>query len=631
MIKKELGMRVTVCRRRLQAQVAGCNGASQGPLPPAVLHLPFATCHLPLALCLLLFVTACGGSKQATTSVPAHTEPGSEVPADASGDKNAQTMRLFMEATQARLGGKIPQAVQLYQQCLRVDPNNSASMFELAKLYHQNQNFPQALEMGKKATAIDKENIWYRFLLADLYQQNGNSTEAVEVYKGIVQKWPDRYETYFDLANTLAYGGNVDEAIKVYADIEKKFGLNEEVIMQEFSMLSSAGKMPEAQALVERAIANNPDEPRYQGLLAELYDQQGEHEKALEQYKKTLALDPGNSMLRIALAEHYYANGKMDEAYNELGEAFLDPDLDIDAKMQVLIGFFEMTDREGEKPGDRPDLIRRSYDLIESLEKAHPESGKPHTIHGDFLLRDGKFDEAREQFRTALVTEKDRFPIHMQLLQLDLQLNDHAALHTDAEETMSLFPTVPEPYLYNGIALSQLGKHDEAIETLVLGRDLVVDNPQLLSQFWSSLGDAYNTAKQFSESDKAYDKVLAMDADNSSTLNNYAYYLSERNEQLDKAERMSKRSLELTPNAATYMDTYAWILFRQKKYSEARIWIEKALAAGPPDGVVVEHYGDILFELGDTAGALEQWNKAKTLGGGGPLLDRKISEGLRVE
>lgn len=581
--------------------------------------------------CLLLFFTACGGSKPATSSAPAHTEPGSEVPMEGSGDKRAQTMRIFMEATQARLGGKIPQAVQLYQQCLRVDPINSASMFELAKLYHQNQNFPQALEMAKRATVTDKENIWYRFLLADLYQQNGNSAEAVDVYKGITQKWPDRYETYFDLANTLAYSGKVDEAIKVYADIEKRFGLNEEVIMQEFSMLTGAGKMPEAQALVERAIANNPDEPRYQGLLAELYDQQGDQEKALAQYKKTLALDPGNSMLRIALAEHYYANGKMDEAYSELGEAFLDPDLDIDAKMQVLIGFFEMTDREGEKPGDRPDLIRRSYDLIESLEKAHPESGKPHTIHGDFLLRDGKFAEAREQFRTALVTEKDRFPIHMQLLQLDLQLGDHAALHTDAEETMSLFPTVPEPYLYNGIALSQLGKHDEAIETLIMGRDLVVDNPQLLNQFWSSLGDAYNTAKRFSESDKAYDKVLAMDADNSSTLNNYAYYLSERNEQLDKAERMSKRSLELTPAAATYMDTYAWILFRQKKYSEARIWIEKALAAAPPDGVVLEHYGDILFELGDVASAMEQWNKAKTLGGGGPLLDRKISEGLRVE
>jgi tetratricopeptide (TPR) repeat protein len=401
--------------------------------------------------------------------------------------------------------------------------------------------------------------------------------------------------------------------------------------MQEFGMLSHAGRLPEAQALVERAIKAYPGQPQYMGLLAELYDQQGQHDKALEQYQRTLELDPDNSMLRIALAEHYYTAGKMEEAYDELGRAFLDPDLDIDAKMQVLIGFFEMTEREGEKPEDRPDLIRRSYNLIEALEKAHPESGKPHTIHGDFLLRDGKLAEAREQFREALRTEKERFPIHMQVLQLDLQLRDYEALHKDAEEAASIFPTVPEPYLYNGIALSQLKEHDKAIEALITGRDVVVDNPPLLAQFWSSLGDAYHEAERHADSDKAYDKALALEPDNSGTLNNYAYYLSVRNTQLEKAERMSKRSLELEPGSATYMDTYAWILFRLGRYSDARTWIEKAIAAGDADGVVVEHYGDILFELDDKAGALEQWRKASTIGGASKMIDRKINEGQRLE
>jgi tetratricopeptide (TPR) repeat protein len=583
---------------------------------------------LPVVMALLLM--ACGGAKPLAHKHPG-TDPEVGLPVDPGADKRAQTMRLFMEATQARLSGQLPKAIQLYQQCLKVDPANAASMFELSKLYHQGQNFPQALDHAKRAAAADKENIWYRFLLADLYSQNAKLTEAAEVYRGILSKWPERYEVYFDLANMLAYSGKVDEAIKVYADQEKRFGLSEELIMQEFGMLTETGRTTEAQALVERAIKAFPNDPRYHGLLAESYDQQGLHEKALEQYRKTLEMDPGNSMLRIALAEHYYATGKLDEAYNELGEAFLDPDLDIDAKMQVLIGFFEMTDREGEKPTDRTDLIRRSYSLIEALEKAHPESGKPHTIHGDFLLRDGKFSEARDQFRMALVSEKERFPIHMQLLQLDLQLGDHAALHRDAEEAISLFPTVPDPYLYNGIALSQLARHEEAIETLITGRDVVVDNQPLLAQFWSSLGDAYNEARRFTDSDKAYDKSLAIEPNNPGTLNNYAYYLSVRNEQLEKAERMSKRSLELSPGSATFMDTYAWVLFRARKYSEALTWIEKAIAAATPDGVVVEHYGDILFELGDPSNAMAQWRKASSLGGGSEMLERKINEGIRVE
>ncbi|MEZ4757852.1 MAG: tetratricopeptide repeat protein [Flavobacteriales bacterium] len=580
--------------------------------------------HLPL-LALVLLLGACGGSKRAMpTATP---EAGAPAP-----DRRAEVMRLFMEGTQARMGGQPAKAVAAFEQCLKLDPTNGAAHFELSKLYHQGQNFPKAVGHAKSAVAADKSNIWYRFLLADLYQQNQQVNEAIDVYRGIVDQWPDRYEVYFDLANSLAYTGKVAEAMKVYSDLEERIGLNEELVMQQYGMLAGNGKLAEAEQLALRAAAAFPNDPQYIGMLAEIYDQRGEHEKALQQYRKALELDPGNSMLRIGLAEHYYATGRMEEAYTELGEAFRDPEMDIDAKMQVLIGFFEMTNHEGEKPEDRTNLVARSYALIEALEKAHPESGKPHTIHGDFLLRDGRYAEARDQFRLALRSEKDRFPIHMQLLQLDLQLGDHQALVNDADSAIALFPTTPEIHLYKGIALSQLKRHDEAIEALITGRDLVVDNPALTTQFWSSLGDAYNEAGQFTNSDKAYEKVLAAEPDNIATLNNWAYYLSLRGEQLERAERMSKRSNELAPGSPTYQDTYAWVLFRMGHHADAKVWMEKAIAGSPePDGVLLEHYGDILFEAGDAAAAVEQWRKAKAKGGASPLIDRKITEGRRVE
>jgi Tfp pilus assembly protein PilF len=165
-----------------------------------------------------------------------------------------------------------------------------------------------------------------------------------------------------------------------------------------------------------------------------------------------------------------------------------------------------------------------------------------------------------------------------------------------------------------------------------MGRDLVVDNQPLLAQFWSSLGDAYHANKEHERSDNAYDKALALDPDNVNTLNNYAYYLSERNEELAKAERMSKRSNELAPGQPSYQDTYAWILFRAGKFAEARTWIEKAIASGGKDqGVIVEHYGDILYKLGETSAALEQWKLAKELGDTSDMLDRKIDQGTWVE
>ena len=586
--------------------------------------------HIPALLAALLLVS-CGGAKPLTDKHPEVGDP--EVPGrDVTADKRAEVMRLFMDATQARLAGHTTKAVQLYQQCLKADPQNAASMFELAKLYHQAQSFPQALDLAKRAVATDKENIWYRFLLADLYRQSNNPNEAVGVYRGILERWPDRYEVYLNLAEALAFAGKPEEAQKVYVQMESRFGLSEEIIAHQFNTLMASGDLKSAEALVLRAIANHPGEAQYVGMLAELYDHQDEPEKALEQYNKALALDPGNSLMRVSLAEHHYANGRMDEAFQELGEAFLDPELDIDAKMHVLIGFFEMSEREGEGATSRVELVQRAYGLIEALERAHPESGKPHTIHGDFLLRDGKIAEAREEFRKALVFEKERYPIHLQLLQLDLQLSDNEALAKDAAVAAELFPNVPEPYLYQGIALSQMEKYAEAVEPLIAGRDLVIENTPLTAQFWSSLAEAYNGTKEYTKSDQAYDKALALLPDDANTLNNYAYYLSLRGENLEKAERMSKRSNELAPTQPSYQDTYAWVLFRLGRFDQARIWMEKAIAASPvPDGTLLEHYGDILFELKDIDGALANWRAAKERGGASDAIDRKISEGKRVE
>lgn len=581
---------------------------------------------LPLVLPLLM---ACGGVKSVADK-PRDHEGAEATHAPGGKDKRALVMRLFMEANQARLKGELPKAVQLFEATLKEDPLNAASMFELAKLYNQAQAPQEALALAKRAVATDKENIWYRFLLSDLSLQNGDLAGATKAYREIVAKWPDRYEVYFGLASTLAQQKKVDEARQVYRDLEKRIGSNEELVMREYDMLATAGQTEAARDLLTDAIAKHPEQTQYYGMLAEVQETLGDTAKAEEFYKKALALDPDDSMTRISLAQFYYNSGRAAEGFSHLREAFGDPDLDIDPKMQLLLGFYEMT---GHPSGDAPpDLIQQSHALIEELKKAHPQSGKPWSIEGDFYSREGNTAGARDAFAKAVEFDQDRFPIWSALLQLDAQLNDYPALDRHAQRAIELFPTQPEFYLFKGIAASQLKKNDEAIEALVTGRDLVVDNKPLEGQFWSSLGDAYNVDKEFAKSDAAYDKALGINPDDATVLNNYAYYLSERGEQLEKAERMSRKCNDLQPGVATYLDTYAWIFFKQGKFAEAKTWQEKAIAAGgDKEAVLIEHYGDILFKLGDTAGAVEQWKKAKDLGGASELIGRKITEGKLVE
>jgi tetratricopeptide (TPR) repeat protein len=579
------------------------------------------------ALPLIALLASCGGTKPiAGTTVPA--EPEGAAPMD---DRQATEMRLFLDATNAKLQGDPGKAVQLYQAALKVAPSNAAAMFELAKLMHQSQRGNEALAYAKKAVATDKENIWYRFLLGDLSTQLGDLSGAAKVYQGIMDQWPDRYEVYFGLADILAKQGKIDDARKVYQDLEKRIGTSDELVMREYDMLVGANQLEKARDLLEQTIAENPQETHYYGMLADVYQELGNKDKALELYKKAVAADPDDSMARISLAQFYYDDGQLDKGFGQLREAFADPDLDIDPKMQLLLGFYQMTG-SGKADSTQQKIIEQSHALIAVMKKAHPSSGKPWSLEGDFFMRENKPQEARASFREALVHEQDKFPIWNALLQLDYQLSDWDTLHTDAAKAAELFPTQPELYLYNGIALNQLKRYDDAIEALVAGRDLVVDNKPLEAQFWGLLGDTYNSAKNFVKSDEAYGKALDINDSDASVLNNWAYYLSERGEKLDKAEEMSRRSNELAPGTATYMDTYAWILFKQGHYAKAKEWQEKALKAnGKDEGVLLEHYGDILYKLGDAAGAMEQWKKAKAAGGASELIERKIKEGVLVE
>lgn len=578
------------------------------------------------ALLLLLLLAGCSDVKPLTGD-PA--EP--HVEGDAPKDQRALETRLFLDATAARLQGDPNKAVQLYHAALKADPGNAAAWFELAKLYHQAQQTTDALTYARKAVAADRANIWYRFLLADLNTQQGDLATATKVYQGILQDWPDRYEVYYGLADVLAQQGRVKEAQQVYADLERRIGPSEESVTRQYDMLVASGQEEAARDLMEKAIALNPSGSGYYGMLAETYEQLGQTQKARQFYEKALAVDPDDSMTRISLAQSFYDAGELDKGFEQLRTAFADPDLDVDPKMQLLLGFYGMTMQDSTDAQGQP-LVRQCHELLEVMKKAHPLSGKPWSLDGDFLMRENKPEQARDAFRQALVHELDKYPIWGALLQLDMQLKDWTALHEDAQKAADLFPTQPELHLYDGIALGQLEKPQDAIDALLLGKDLVVDNKPLEAQFWGLLGDTYNDARNYAKSDEAYTKALDLNGDDPGVLNNWAYYLSLRGERLDKAEQMGRKCNELVPDNATYEDTYAWVLYKLGKYTEAKAWQEKAIAhGGDGEGLLLEHYGDILFKLQDTVGAMEQWTKAKAAGGASDLIDRKLAERNLVE
>jgi Tfp pilus assembly protein PilF len=288
--------------------------------------------------------------------------------------------------------------------------------------------------------------------------------------------------------------------------------------------------------------------------------------------------------------------------------------------VNILLSFFDIS----KLPEDsKTDVL----ELAKTLIAVHPNDPKAHSIYGDLLVEDKRNEDAREEFLKVIALDSSKFLVWQEMLRLDVLLEKYDHLAAYGERAIELFPDQPILYLFTGLGYFQQKKYIEAVKSFKSGAKLVVNNDELEAEFYMYLGDAYHSLKDTAESDNAYQKSLQVKADNAYVLNNYAYYLSIRNQDLEKAETMAKKAITLEPANASFQDTYGWVLFKLGRYDDAKIWVGKAL--DDKDGVsaeVMEHYGDILFKLGDTNQALEYWQKAKIKGPGSAVLEKKITE-----
>ena len=343
------------------------------------------------------------------------------------------------------------------------------------------------------------------------------------------------------------------------------------------------------------------------------------NKKAIWAYKKIVELNPKDPYVHISLADFYKKNGDEEESFNELKIGLSNPDLQLDTKINLLINYYTGDLNETQKT--------QALELSQILKKTHPDEVLAETFYATMLYENGEYEEARDILKRGLDGNAKNYVIWEQLLFCDLYLEDYASLLSDSEDAIDYFPNYPLPYLFAGISSFQLKDFVKAKAYLESGKDYVVNNNALLEQFYNSLGDTYNELEEYKASYAAYDKVLAMNPKNAIVLNNYAYYLSLRNEQLEKAEKMAKLAVEFDPYNQNNLDTFAWVLYKLNKFDKALEWIEKAYNnGGKESGVVLEHHGDILYQLGRKDEALGFWKQALEKEDYSDLLNKKIDD-----
>ena len=566
---------------------------------------------------LLLLILSIGCKSTQKAQAGKNTSSSSKL----SNAQKVEVTNIFFNASKEKILGNPDDAASLYSEVIRRDPGNAASMYELANIYVDQKKYADALFFSKSAYLIDRRNSWYALSYAEILQKNKKFNEAADVLGHLVGDFPERSDFYFEWANALIYAERPADAIKVYDKLELHIGLTKDVSLQKTRLYQRMKKPEKAIEELKKLINNDPKDAQSYAMLAEIYQSMGNKEKALETYRVILEIDPENPYIHLSLADFYRSNGEKEKSIEELKKAFLNKELDIDTKISILSSYYTLI-------GIHPELQEQALEMCQLLVGSHPSEPHAHAVYGDFLNQDKKFDKAREEYLKAKQLGSKEFIVYSQILFLDSQLQLWDSLIIDSKEAMDIFPDQPVVYFFNGIANIQKKNFTDAISALNLGVKMVVDNKNLEGQFYTNLGDAYNELKDYGKSDENYEKALSINPKDANVLNNYAYYLSIREDSLDKAEQMSRQSNELEPTQASYQDTYGWIMYKQNKLEEAKIWIEKSISNGAGNSAaVLEHYGDILFKLGDTARAIENWQKAKEAGeGASEFLDRKILE-----
>ena len=566
-------------------------------------------------------------------------------------NSDSQSEYLFTKGMGYFLQEDYTNAIDYFERALKESQKNSAIYYKLGESYYLRGSFHRGIQYIEKAIEIDSDNLPYYLVLADIYIAQQEYILAAEVYENMLENNPDVIEYYYETAHLYKQIGMMEadnlksflseengsskqrkelqtkvtnplkKATLFYNKFEKSNGISEEVSYEKFSIYSYLGKNTEATKELNNLIKEYPKNPEYKVKLARFYYQIDENEKAVDYLENESKSNPHESEYHMALAEMYKLEGNDKKSNEHLMAVFASPSYSIHNKVKIISGMLQSTD---------PNKRKLALEMAKRTAASNADYPQAHSILGDayYVNRDNK--NARKAFLESLKLDKKKYLVWEQLVFIDVELEDYDALIEHANTCLEIYPNKAAILYYLGAAYLHKKENNKARNTFEIGLNSVKNNPGLEFQFQTQLGDLYNTLKLYKKADSTYESALVYDPNSAHVLNNYSYFLSVRGEKLEMAKSMSGKLIKIHPNEPTYIDTYAWVLYKMEDYKGAEKYLAIALK-NSNDPAIVEHYGDALFKLGREKEALKYWKEAQGQKGVTDFLDQKVKEGRLYE
>jgi len=497
-------------------------------------------------------------------------------------------------------------------------PDNAAINFKIAKILKESEDSDQALFYISKATEAEKTNYYYQALKAEILTDKGDLSSAISVYEDLYRfsdEAPDDY--LLELAALYLYDDEPDMALKTYNRIERRLGILEEVSTQKQKIYLKQNKLKEAIAEGKKLVEAYPKIGEYAVSVSQILVSNDKKKEAIEYLKEYLAEHPNQAVAEMELAKLYRQTDEIELALDYFERAFTSEEIQLEDKLNSFVALIQKLSKEED--------LERLKGLGKSILVIHSADANAYAANGDLYFALDEKDSAKYFYKKAVEQNGNNFQLWQNLLSLEMENDNYQNVIDYADEALTYFPNQPVLYLYAGSAHFSLKNFKNAIMFWEQGKSIVYGNDKMKSSFAAQLADAYHADKQYEKAFETYEEAIKANPSNYFAINNYAYYLSLKKKNLDRAKQLSSRMVKDNPDNATFLDTHAWVLFQKEEYQEALKYLEKAVE-NQSSATIVEHYADALYKTGQKEKALEQWKRAKALGGASELIDKKISE-----
>ena len=452
----------------------------------------------------------------------------------------------FLEATRLQLLNEFEDAITVYKNLIKKDPNNAVIHFQLSRCYEATKDFTNAVKSGQKAVDLDDSNEFFVMQLAESFEAQEDYQNTALTYLSYTKQDPTEVFFYERAIFFFLMQGEFDSALETLNKLEKALGINESVTRQKFEIYSKQGNEKKAIKELSKLCKEYPNKERYKLNLANYYTKIGEYKKAKTTFEEVLKLNPGNKEVAEYLAQGN-KSGKQ-SALKIIASEIPVKSISIDLKLSKIIPHLNrLVENYNE------DLASELLMVSNKLIQTYPDDPRVHALQGDIFMNSGNVEQAIISYQKTLKMNGSVFDVWYQLMVALRETNNIEELFKTSDNAILRFPNQGIAYLFNGYALNKQNKPKEAFSVFQEAMLFIGSNDNLRKNLKTEMARSKFLLSEYA----AAEKILSSEEiSTASAFELYGDILFKKND-IDKALALWSKALVLEPHNKELSDKIA--------------------------------------------------------------------------